>query len=76
MDGSELTALFEYDDEQTAKNVSEFFKNFKRISRMAGEDPAALKSPVISDMQLVMAAEIIMKIDWSNMLMQPTLRRR
>lgn len=49
MDGSELTALFEYDDEQTAKNVSEFFKNFKRISRMAGEDPAALKSPVISD---------------------------
>ena len=50
MDGSELTALFEYDDEQTAKNVSEFFKNFKRISRMAGEDPSALKSPVISDM--------------------------
>ena len=50
MDGTELTALFEYDDEQTAKNVSEFFKNFKRISRMAGEDPSALKSPVISDM--------------------------
>ena len=50
MDGAELTALFNYDDEQTAKNVSEFFKNFKRISRMAGEDPAALKSPVISDM--------------------------
>lgn len=50
MDGSELTALFNYDDEQTAKNVSEFFKNFKRISRMAGEDPAALKSPAISDM--------------------------
>ena len=50
MDGAELTALFQYDDEQTAKNVSEFFKNFKRISRMAGEDPSALKSPVISDM--------------------------
>lgn len=50
MDGAELTALFNYDDEQTAKNVSEFFKNFKRISRMAGEDPSALKSPVISDM--------------------------
>ena len=50
VDGSELTALFNYDDEQTAKNVSEFFKNFKRISRMAGEDPAALKSPAISDM--------------------------
>lgn len=50
MDGSELTALFNYDDEQTAKNVSEFFKNFKRISRMAGEDPSALKSPVITDM--------------------------
>lgn len=50
MDGSELTALFNYDDEQTAKNVSEFFKNFKRISRMAGEDPSALKSPAISDM--------------------------
>lgn len=50
MDGSELTALFNYDDEQTAKNVSEFFKNFKRISRIAGEDPSALKSPVISDM--------------------------
>ncbi|MBO8441267.1 MAG: ArpU family transcriptional regulator [Firmicutes bacterium] len=50
MDGSELTALFEYDDEQTAKNVSEFFKNFKRISRMAGEDPSVLKSPVITDM--------------------------
>lgn len=49
MDGSELTALFKYDDKQTAKNVSEFFKNFKRISRIAGEDPSALKSPVISD---------------------------
>ena len=50
MNGVELTALFNYDDEQTAKNVSEFFKNFKRISRMAGEAPSALKSPVISDM--------------------------
>lgn len=49
MDGSELTALFKYDEKQTAKNVNEFFKNFKRISRMAGEDPSALKSPVISD---------------------------
>lgn len=50
MDGAELTALFQYNDKQTAKNVSEFFKNFKRISRMAGEDPSALKSPAISDM--------------------------
>ena len=50
MDGAELTALFKYNDKQTAKNVSEFFKNFKRISRMAGEDPSALKSPAISDM--------------------------
>lgn len=49
MDGAELTALFQYNDKQTAKNVSEFFKNFKRISRMAGEDPSALKSPAISD---------------------------
>ncbi|WP_290033707.1 ArpU family phage packaging/lysis transcriptional regulator [Ligilactobacillus cholophilus] len=49
MDGAKLTALFEYDDEQTAKNVNNFFKAFKRISRMAGEDPSALKSPVITD---------------------------
>ena len=76
MDGSELTALFEYDDEQTAENVSEFFKNFKRISRMAGEDPAALKSPMISGIPVSHDAETIMKIDWSNTLMPPTLHRR
>ena len=52
VDGAELTALFQYNDKQTAKNVSEFFKNFKRISRMAGEDPSALKSPAISDMPI------------------------
>lgn len=52
MDGSELTALFKYDEKQTAKNVNEFFKNLKKISRMAGEDPSALKSPVISDMPI------------------------
>ena len=57
MDGAELTALFNYDDEQTAKNVNEFFKNFKRISRMAGEDPSALKSPVISDMPVNRSGE-------------------
>lgn len=50
VDGAKLTALFEYDDEQTAKNVNNFFKAFKRLSRMAGEDPSALKSPVITDM--------------------------
>lgn len=45
-----LNIFNNYDSNLTAKNVNSFFKNFKRIARMAGRNPMALKSPVISDM--------------------------
>lgn len=50
MDGLSILEFFAYDEDETARHVDTFFKNFKRIARMAGEDPSALKSPVITDM--------------------------
>ena len=37
-----------YDDNKTAKNADAFLKNIKRIARLAGQNPTALKSPNLS----------------------------
>lgn len=51
VDNTAIIDMFSvYDPEQTAKNVDSFFKNFKRIARMAGRNPLALKSPALTGM--------------------------